>query len=196
MKTKKISPKEAKIQAALKKNKENYKRAVKEKDDQFYNSFKNRKKPTRDYWTFFYILIQIALFVFVIVFFYNCNDWRKQIYEWEMSLGHDTNSFMWRDLFDLSCIIPVYLLFTNYFCIKFFGIFFPSYGNGINRIKIFRNSRLGIMNNGDGKDEYMKTAWLDGLDNDSGKNVKEVKKYVNSRLNSMSNETGYEWLKK
>ena len=66
----------------------------------------------------------------------------------------------------------------------------------IERIKGYRDSKLGMMGNEEAAKEYKKTAWIDGVTSGGGKNTERTKGYVNSKLGNMSNEGGYEWLKK
>lgn len=156
-------------------------------------------KLKRDYSNLFFVLKEIIVFCFVIFFFYNANAWRTDIYSYELTKAVQMNTqidplFNWRTLFDFSCLIPFYFMFTNIFMIKVLSLFFPAYGSGISNFKNYRDSKLGIMSNENAKNEYMKTAWVDSLDN-GGKNTKATKEYINSRLSSMSNETGYKYLK-
>jgi hypothetical protein len=67
--------------------------------------------------------------------------------------------------------------------------------SNIDKIKKYRDSKMTTMTNEQAAEEYKKTAWLDGLTSDSGKNTQSVKRYVNSSLAAKSNEQGYQWLK-
>ena len=70
-------------------------------------------------------------------------------------------------------------------------------GNGshINNIKNYRDSVLSTQSQSDGAKEYMKTAWIDGLDSIGGKHTNSAKNYINSKMATMDNSTAYEWLK-
>jgi hypothetical protein len=86
------------------------------------------------------------------------------------------------------------LLITNFFFIGFISLFSPASGNGLNRIRAFRSSKLGTMGSENASKEYMKTAWIDALD-DGDKSTARVKDYLNSRLSSMPNQDGYDFVK-
>jgi hypothetical protein len=68
--------------------------------------------------------------------------------------------------------------------------------SNIDKIKKYRDSKMTTLMNSDAVGEYKKTAWLDGLTSDSGKNTQSLKRFVNASLAAKSNEQGYEWLKK
>ena len=67
--------------------------------------------------------------------------------------------------------------------------------SNIDRISKYRDSLLSSKTNSDGADEYMKTAWIDGLKSNRGKRTNDVTNYIDSKLASMDNSTGYKWLK-
>ena len=67
--------------------------------------------------------------------------------------------------------------------------------SNIHNICNYRDSVLSTKNQKDGASEYMKTAWIDGVVNQSGANTNSVLRYIDSNLSTMSNENGYEWLK-
>lgn len=65
----------------------------------------------------------------------------------------------------------------------------------ISKMQQYRDSVLATQSNSDGASEYMKTAWVDGIANNSGEHTDTVKQYIDSKLSSMSNQEGYNWLK-
>jgi hypothetical protein len=65
----------------------------------------------------------------------------------------------------------------------------------IGGIKQYRDSVLAGKTCGDGAEEYMQTAWLDGIENNSGSHTNSVTSYIDSKLASMTNHDGYEWIK-
>lgn len=68
--------------------------------------------------------------------------------------------------------------------------------SNIENFKKYRNAKMATMTNSEAAAEYKKTAWVDGLTSDNGKNTKSVKRYIDSQLAAKSNEQGYNWLKK
>jgi hypothetical protein len=44
---------------------------------------------------------------------------------------------------------------------------FEGQGNGIDRMKQYRNAKMSTMTNAEGAEEYKKTAWVDGLTSDN-----------------------------
>ena len=194
---------EKSTQELLKRNEDNFKKAkerqriaaeIERENAERINSASAKK----DYSNVIYILLQFIVFFLIIFYFYNYNTWREQIYNWELSTNRDLSSiFRIRGLYDISCLIPLYLLIKNRVFLGIAGIFYSSDENGIENAKDYRRAKLSTMGQEKASEEYMKTAWIDSLDNKGeDKETKRVKNYVNSKLNSMQREDGYNWLKK
>jgi hypothetical protein len=108
-------------------------------------------------------------------------------------------------------LVHIFLNFVPliYFCIGFFllaieGIIplgYTSDGDNrdhIQKLKDFRDSKLGSMSYEKGAKEYLQTAILDSIDDNSsvGKHTRGTRNYINSKLGSMSYEKGLDWIKK
>ena len=69
-------------------------------------------------------------------------------------------------------------------------------GTNIQGMMNYRNSILSTKTRSEGASEYMKSAWLDGVASGKGKHTRGAVNYINSKLASMDNAQGYEWVKR
>ena len=67
-------------------------------------------------------------------------------------------------------------------------------GSNIDRMKEYRESKLSTMTTSEAANEYKATAWLDGYC--EGKSTQSAIRYIDSKLSAMTNEEGYQWLKR
>ena len=151
-------------------------------------------------WFYAKELIILALCVF---FFSHLQIWGEKLYMCELRrLNYDNDSpFHWRSLLYFFGLIPFYFSVTNYFFVTIFGAMIGvgsgsgSRAGNISRIKNYRDNILGTMSSEDASGEYSKTLWVDGLSSCNGKNAEKTRDYINSKLSSMSQDDGYNWLK-
>jgi len=68
--------------------------------------------------------------------------------------------------------------------------------DNIDRITEYRNGKMQNMGNNEAAEFMRETMWLDSLNNGTyGSRTNEVKGYINSKFNSMSNETAIDWIR-
>lgn len=69
-------------------------------------------------------------------------------------------------------------------------------GDNIEKMKVYRDSKLTCMSNKVGAEEMKQSVSIDSLLSCKGKSTQSVRRYVSSELSAKSNEEGYQWLKK
>jgi len=72
---------------------------------------------------------------------------------------------------------------------------FGSSSDNVDKIKNYRDAKFSSMTNDEAADTYKKTAWVDGLDNNSGNNTVKTREYINAKLSTMDNDSALKWLK-
>jgi len=68
--------------------------------------------------------------------------------------------------------------------------------SSIDRVKSYRNAKLSTMDVSDASEEYKKTAWVDSFQNSDSPQVTRVMNTINSKLSILSQNDGYDSLKK
>jgi len=68
--------------------------------------------------------------------------------------------------------------------------------SNLQSIKNYRSSKLSTLSNNAAADEYLKTGWVDSLENSNDTQVKRVMETISGKLSVLSQSDGYEMLKK
>lgn len=150
-------------------------------------------------------LIGILFIVLVVLFAFNMESIKVDIYYWETK---DNGELFWYNNFEAICIAlfvvfikGCHLIWTsnlrNPLLILASGSGCGSGGNRANleRVKNYRDSKMTFMTNEAAANEYKQTAWLDGMDSYSGKNAERAKDYLNSKLQFKDNESALNYIK-